>query len=90
MGMQDGWSKCPVCGMTVEDMLKPVEDTKSQQATQMVQIAAAQTYTCSTCGNEKESQTAVCVHCNTGRAISNAEKKVKELKLLISTQSISS
>ncbi len=90
MGMQDGWTKCPVCGMTVEDMLKPTEDAKPQQGPQMVQVAPQQTYTCSTCGNEKDSQTAACVHCNTGRAITNAEKKVKELKLWISTQSISS
>jgi|GEM_PF-6662146 len=88
MGMQDGWAKCPVCGMTVEDMLKPQEE-KPQQGTQMVQVPAQQTYTCSTCGNEKESQTAACVHCNTGRAISNAEKKVKELRLLMSTQQVS-
>ena len=87
MGMQDGWTKCPVCGMAVEDMLKPPEE-KPQQVTQMVQVPAQQTYTCSTCGNEKESQTAACVHCNTGKAISNAEKKVKELRLLISTQQI--
>jgi uncharacterized membrane protein len=87
MGMQDGWSKCPVCGLTVEEMLKP---EVTPQETPLVQVPQAQTYTCSTCGNEKESETAACFHCNTGRAITNAEKKVKELRLLVSTISLSS
>jgi uncharacterized membrane protein len=89
MGMQDGWSKCPVCGLTVEEMLKSHEETTPQETT-LVQVPQAQTYTCSTCGNEKESETAACVHCNTGRAITNAEKKVKELRLFVSTISLSS
>lgn len=89
MGMQEDWNKCPVCGMTVEEMLKPREDAPPQEAA-LVEVPTAQTYTCSTCGNEKESETAACVHCNTGRAISNAEKKVKELRLLVTTIAISS
>jgi hypothetical protein len=87
MGMQSDWAKCPVCGMTVEDMLKPQADKPIEpQETKTVMVQTPKSYTCSTCGNEKESETAACVHCNTGRAVSNA----KELRLTCTSITLSS
>jgi hypothetical protein len=96
MGMQADWSSCPVCNMTVEDMLKAEEEGDGGQDTGQTgpqveeQPVVPQVPICEICGNEKGSQDAPCKHCNTGKAISNAERKVKDLRIAVSSITISS
>jgi hypothetical protein len=79
MGMQPDWDKCPVCGVTVEQMLaKPEEKPEEKPVEEKPAEVVDDTPKCHQCGTPLEGGS--CKRCNAERAVWNAEKKVKALK----------